>query len=101
MALALLVIPLVVALVALAIPSDRVRPYVLPCAGAAHLAMTVRALGATDVSALDNLLQLDPTSKVVLALLSTLFFLCSLYVPGYVRSDSHGSNRTFCASLLA
>jgi hydrogenase-4 component F len=101
MALALLVIPLVVALVALAIPSDRVRPYVLPVAGAAHLAVTVRALGATDVSALGNLLELDPTSKVVLALLSMLFFLCSLYVPGYVRGDSHESNRVFCASLLA
>jgi hydrogenase-4 component F len=103
-ALALLVVPLFFALVAMAIPSDRARPLILPLAGAIHLALTVLALREPLVSAFDGVLELDPTSKLILVLVSTLFFLCSFYVPGYVRGDSgspsHASNRLFCAGLL-
>ncbi len=101
MTLALLAIPLLAALVALAIPSERARPWVLPAAGAAHLALTALALAAPEVPAPGAWLALDATSKLVLALVSALFLASSFYVPGYVASEAHGSNRAFCAGLLA
>jgi hydrogenase-4 component F len=93
MAIALLVVPLVFALVALAVPSPRVRPWLLPLAGGAHLAAATAAIRAESVSAMGGWLELDPASRIVLGLLSTLFFVCSFYIPGYLATEAHAHTR--------
>jgi hydrogenase-4 component F len=100
MALALILVPAVVALLALAVPSSRSRPWLLPVAGAAHLALTARALTVPDVSAWGGWLWLDPVGRLVLGLISLLFFVCAVYAVGYLRLRPHNDNRVFCACLL-
>ncbi len=51
-------------------------------------------------SGLDGWLLLDALGKLVLGFLSVLFFLCSLYAPGYLALRSDRPNRVFCANLL-
>jgi hydrogenase-4 component F len=100
---ALIVVPLALALVALAMRSERARPWLAPVAGSVHLVLTSAALASPTTTTRSDWLALDPTSKVVLLLVSVLFAVCSFYVPGYLADDhaSAGpSNRTFCASLL-
>src|SRR5207253_245292 len=45
-------------------------------------------------------LLLDALGKVVLGFLSVLFFLCSLYAPGYLAYRADRPNRVFCANLF-
>ena len=52
------------------------------------------------ISGLGGWLLLDPLGKLVLAFLSVLFFLCSLYAPGYLALRSDRPNRVFCANLF-
>jgi hydrogenase-4 component F len=100
-ALALVLIPLALAIVAFALPSERWRPWLLPFGGAAHLVLVVLALRRPVVSAFEGWLLLDPLGRLILGFLSLLFFLCSVYVPGYLALRREGSNRIFCACLLA
>jgi hydrogenase-4 component F len=110
MAFLLIGLPLVFALVTLAIRSERVRPWLLPVGGALHLALTIAAIRAPSISAIDGWLDLDPPARIVLALLSALFFVCSFYVPGYLATEAHAPpsstraphahNRQLCAMLL-
>ena len=101
MALALIFLPLALAAVAFLLPSERVRPYLLPAGGAVRLALTVVALQRPEVSALGGWLVLDPLGKLVLLLLDVLFFLSSLYAPRYLALRATRKNRTLCACLLA
>jgi hydrogenase-4 component F len=100
MAFALIGIPLLLALVALAVRSEPVRPWLIPIAGALHLALTIVAIATPSAPVLDGWLALDPTSKLILALLSVLYFICSFHVPGYVGGEPEHPNRAFCAGLL-
>jgi hydrogenase-4 component F len=52
------------------------------------------------LSGLDGWLRLDPLGKVVLGFLGVLFFLSSLYAPGYLALRPDRPNRVFCANLL-
>src|SRR5262249_53677114 len=45
-------------------------------------------------------LLLDALGKIVLGLLAVLFFLCSVYAPGYLTIRSDRPNRVFCANLF-
>src|SRR5882762_3622068 len=100
MALALVLVPIAFALLALAIPSNRVRPLCVSIGGAAHLALALIALSLPRVTGLDGWLLLDGIGRLVLALTSVLFFLCSLYARGYLAFHLDRSNRVFCACLL-
>lgn len=99
MAFALVLVPLAFALVALLVPSDRLRPWVVTAAGSLHAVLVVLALREPRVAGGDWLL-LDPSGKLVLALTAALFLLCSLYVPAYLRHRRGRANRVFCACLL-
>jgi hydrogenase-4 component F len=101
MALALFVIPLLLAGVAFAVPSERWRPWLVALGGAVHLVLVAVALRSPVVSGLGGWLLLDPVGRLVLALVSVLFFLCSLYAPGYLALRPERSNRIFCTCLLA
>src|SRR5271165_1725301 len=100
----LVLFPLVMAAVAFAMPSNRWRPWLLPIGALGHLCLVgvaiVQADEGTVVSGLGNWLLLDPLGKVILGLVSVLFFLCSLYAPGYLALRADRNNRVFCANLL-
>jgi len=100
MAIALVLVPLLFASIAFAVPSGRWRPWLLPVGAAAHLALTVAAVQAGEVSALDGWLRIDPLSRLLLPLLSVLFFVCSLYAPGYLARRPERKNRVFCTALF-
>ena len=101
MAYALVLIPLVCALIAFFVPSERLRPRIVTLGGVAQGLTVIFALRQPRVAGLDDWLLLDLTGKLVLGLTSALFFVCSLYAPAYLRQRTDQSNRVFCACLLA
>jgi hydrogenase-4 component F len=102
LAIALFLAPLVFALAAFAMPSDRARPWLVPLGAAVHLGLVILSLaGGADVTAFGGWLFLDKLGRVALPLVSILFFACSLYVPTYLGLRPDQPNRIFCAALLA
>ena len=79
----------VMAAVTFAMPSEPLAA-VAACrwARSVHLLLVGRAIfrpdGGAAISGLGGWLLLDPLGKVVLGFLAVLFFLCSLYAPGYL-----------------
>ncbi len=101
MALSLILLPLLLAGVVFALPSERLRPWLMALAAAGHTALTGYAIwGGEPVSALDRWLYLDHPGKVVLGLVSLLFLLCSLYAPAYLAVRAAQTNRVLCPCLL-
>src|SRR5712691_5175459 len=100
----LILFPLAMAGLTFLWPSDRWRPWLLPVGGFGHLALIGSVLfvssDGTAVSGLGGWLLLDALGKVFLGFLGVLFFLCSLYAPGYLALRSDRPNRVFCATLF-
>ncbi len=101
MAFALIFFPLLLAALAAAVPSNRLRPWLLPVAGLGHLALTVYTLldPARCVSA--AWLVLDPLGKLILLVVSTLYAFVSFSALGYLRFREERPNRVFCICLLS
>src|SRR5437016_2353947 len=98
----LILFPLVMAGLALAVPSRRFRPWLLPIGAAGQLALVVFAIaveGADPV--MYGWLKLDALGKIILGFITVLFFVCSLYAPGYLALRPDRPNRIFCANLFA
>lgn len=100
MILALVIVPLVAALVTFVVPKDAVRPWFVAAAAIVHtvLAFTVVANGHT--GRLADWLHLDALGRVVLMVISALFLACAVYAIGYLRVRAERPNRVFCTSLL-
>jgi hydrogenase-4 component F len=102
----LILFPLAMGAIAYGVPSNRVRPWILPFGALVHLVLVLLALSPSPVvpfspsSELGGWLLLDALGKIVLGFLSVLFFLCSLYAPGYLALRSDRPNRVFCANLF-
>jgi hydrogenase-4 component F len=88
--------PIVVGLIALATPAARVRPWLVTLGAGLHLLGTAVIL----VGNLDEPILGGWLASPLLGYLSVQFFLCSLYVPGYLALRRERSNRVFCAALL-
>jgi hydrogenase-4 component F len=92
------------AAICFALPSGRLRPWLLPAGALGHLALVGWAVfglrSGPAISGLGGWLLLDPLGKVVLGFLSLFFFLCSLYAPGYLALRSDRPNRVFCANVF-
>lgn len=106
---------------ALVIPSNRWRPWLLPAGGTVHLAGVLWLLAHMPAAprvanawvgwlarprqraGIDALLWLTPDAmgKLVLLLLSVLFAICAWYAVGYLQNRAERMNRVFCACLLA
>jgi hydrogenase-4 component F len=99
MSLVMIVLPLVMAGIAFAMPSKRWRPVLLPVTGVLHAALTVATLARPELAPPVGWLVLDPPGRLVLLLVSALFLLCSFYALGYLRDRGERSNRIFCACL--
>jgi hydrogenase-4 component F len=100
-ALALVVVPAVMALIAFLVPRNDVRPWLVPIAAALHLGLVVWALGQPPLVALDRWLVLADLGKLFMAFTSVFFFFCALYTPGYLAAHPERDNRVFCMALLA
>src|SRR4029450_11891624 len=96
--------PLVMAAMTFAAPSNRWRPWLLPLGAIVQLGLVLWAISRPGdgpaVSGLGGCLLLDALGKVVLGFVAVLFFLCSLYAPGYLAFRSDRPNRVFCANLF-
>ena len=102
MDLALILFPLAMALAAFAVPSNARRPWLLPFAGFIHLALTLWTLTQPAVPVLAApWLALDPLGRLVLLLVSLLFFVVSFYLVSFLRLRGDRPNRVFCACILA
>jgi hydrogenase-4 component F len=100
MTLVLILMPLAMAAAAMALPSNRTRPYLLAATGLLHLVLTVFRIARTDQSEGDWLF-LDPPGRLVLLLVSVLYAFCSVYAIGYLRYREDRPNRVFCACFQA
>ena len=101
MAYLLILFPLVMAAVAFAVPSNRWRPWLLPVGAAGHLALVGYVLAAPPpdfAPGAAGWLALDPLGRLFLGFVSLLFFLCSLYAPGYLAVRAGRSNRILCGT---
>ncbi len=102
---AIILLPLVMAVACIALPSDRLRPWLLPVGGLGQVVLVgwvIAGMGSgPPVTGLGGWLLLDPLGKLVLGFLTLFFFLCSLYAPGYLALRLDRPNRMFCANLFA
>jgi hydrogenase-4 component F len=101
MAIALVLVPLAFALVAALWRSSRSRPWIVVAGAVVHLVLVGFALRGGNLTGLGGWLVLDQLGRVVLPLVSLLFFVCALYVPTYLGLRATRPNRVFCAALLA
>ncbi|MBN1962828.1 MAG: hydrogenase [Deltaproteobacteria bacterium] len=101
MLLALIIAPLSFAVITFFIPHQRLRAIMLPIGGSAHLILVTITLISPQIAKPSPWLAIDPLNRLVLGLLSFLFFICSLYTPGYLRLRANRPNRVFCSALFA
>lgn len=97
----LLVLPFALAVVALALPSDRWRPLILPIGGGAYLGLAMAVLFAPSRTIAGGWLALDPLGRLFMLLVGILFLSSSVYAFGYLRYERRLPNRVFCACMLA
>src|SRR5260370_40229088 len=104
MAYVLIAFPLVMAALTFGMPSNRWRPWLLPLGGVVHLGLAVGAIfqpgDDPTLSELGGALLLDALGRLVIGFLAVLFFICSLYAPGYLALRTDRSTRVFCANLF-
>jgi len=104
MAELMILLPLVMACLALAFPLGRGRPWrpwLFPVLGSLHLALALCALAGVGPSSAFGWFALDPPGRLVLLQVSVLYLFCSFYVVGYLKTRMESPNRIFCACLLA
>ena len=99
--LGLIVVPLAGAVVALAWPAERTRPWLLPVVGVVHAALALALLFHPPAVAPGAWWGFDPLARAVLPAVSVLFLGCAAYAVAYLRLRPERSNRVFVASLLA
>lgn len=97
---ALVLLPLLGALLAWIVPDNRLRPLVLPVVATTHLALTALLLGNSPPPSAGGWIWLDPLGKVVLLCISLLFAVCAFYAVGYLSYRQERSNRVLCMGLL-
>lgn len=100
MLIALVLAPLLGAIIAWIIPDNRLRPLVLPVTATVHLMLTASLLGNTPPPSPGGWFWLDPLGKVVLLCISLLFAVCAFYAVGYLAFRQERSNRVLCMGLL-
>lgn len=96
----LLILPLVAALLALVLPSDRARPFLVPALAVPWCGVLLALIMGPTVHTAGYWLVLDPLGKLVLGSLGFLYLVCSIYAPGYLHTFAERPSRTFVACLL-
>jgi hydrogenase-4 component F len=97
----LILLPLAFAALAFVIPSYQGRSWLLPVAGAAHLALAILLCSRRDPAApAGTWVGLDALSVLVLLVTSLLFFACALYAVEYLKMRRDRGNRVIVPCLL-
>jgi hydrogenase-4 component F len=96
--LALVLLPLVAAVIAFVTTSERGRPWIVAAAGALHFGGAL--LLTSGETAFRGWFGVDPLGHLILIVVSSLFGLCSVYGIGYLRVRADRPNRVFCVCLL-
>lgn len=95
----LIFFPLVLGALALFIPSERFRCWLLPLAGGLHLC-GVGFIATQPLSRGNLWIELDPLSLLVLLVSSILYFACAVYAVSYLQLRSDRGTRNIVACLL-
>src|SRR5450756_1093249 len=93
--------PIILAVLAMLVPSNHLRPWLLPAGGVVHTLSTLVVLIRPQWCYQNEWLVLDPIGKIILINVSILFLLCSFYAVGYLQHRNERANRTFTACLSA
>jgi hydrogenase-4 component F len=93
-------VPLAFALIALAIPSERVRPWLVPVAALVQIPVLALVARSGAPATAQSWLGLDPLGTLLLGYLTIFFACCACYAPAYLRLRSERPNRIFCTMLL-
>ncbi len=100
MGFVLILMPILMGGLAAAVPSNRLRPWLLPLTAMAHSALSILAISNPELGSSGQWLVLDPPGKLILLVVSALFLACSFYSVGYLKHRMERSNRIFVACLL-
>ncbi len=98
--LLLVFVPLACAVLAALWPDNRTRPWLLPVAGLAHVALCFWLLFNPPEVSPESWFGFDPLARAVLPAVSLLFFVCAIYGVFYLRIRAERSNRVFVPLLL-
>ncbi|HKA16162.1 MAG TPA: proton-conducting transporter membrane subunit [Myxococcota bacterium] len=93
-------LPLAFALAALAIPSERVRPWLIPIAALCQVPLLAALASSARPADQNRWLGLDPLGTLLLAYLTVFFVCCACYAPAYLRLRAERPNRVFCTMML-
>lgn len=97
--LLLIAVPLAAGLLALAVDSDRWRPWLLPAAFTVHASIVAACWRRPPEPAASGWLSLDSLGLLVLTLSSAVMLVCSVYCLEYLRLRAERNNRLFTACL--
>ncbi len=97
---ALIVLPLVGALIAALWPNNRTRPWLLPVVGLAHLMLCTWMLVSPPEVAAGAWFGFDSLARAVLPAVSLLFLVCAAYGASYLQVRAERPNQVFVAMLL-
>ena len=101
MLLALVLLPIAMGALALAMPSPRVRAWLVPIGAVLHAALTVVVVIWPPAPMFDRWLALGPLGRLIVPIVSGQFLVCAFYVPAYLAARPERPTRVFCACLLA
>jgi hydrogenase-4 component F len=95
-------LPLGFALGAFALPSERLRPWLIPSAALCQLPLAALLLARREdlAPAAGAWVGLDPLGVLLLGYLAVLFACCAFYAPPYLQLRRERPNRVFCTMLL-
>lgn len=96
---ALVLLPLVGALVAWIIPDNKIRPMVLPLVGTIHTILSFLLVYSAPSASAGGWIWLDPLGKIVLLCITLLFLICAWYAVGYLSYRQDRPNRVLCMCL--
>jgi len=97
---AIVLFPLLGALVAWVVPDNRRRSFVLPVFALIHLGMSAALVGVTPPPSPNGWIHLDALGKLTLLCNSVLFTVCAFYAVGYLSYRKKRPNRILCMALL-
>lgn len=97
---AIVILPLLGALIAWLVTDNRKRSFILPLFALIHLGLTLALLVETPPPSPQGWIFLDPLGKLSLLSSSILFTICATYAVGYLNYRRNRPNRILCAALL-
>jgi hydrogenase-4 component F len=93
--------PLVLAAIALAVPSAVVRRWLIVVNAVIHAAATAVVVIAPPAPMFTGWLAIAPLSRLLLGFISAQYLILSFYAPAYLAARAERPNRVFCAALIA